>query len=188
MLAFEVAKRLEADGDEVRFLGCFNLEPHIEWRMRQFDWVECLVHLAYFSDLISEESTNAVAPALRKLASKEEALNHLLSMSQSRKEELELSSESLSGWADVAYSLQSSAVDYEPSGKVRTMDVFYCRPLAILSINKQQWLDDHLRQWDEFVEGPAYHEVDGSHYTMLAPEHVSSFQKRLKRTMQARSV
>lgn len=35
MLAFEVSKRLEADGDQVRYCGSWKLPPHIKERMRQ---------------------------------------------------------------------------------------------------------------------------------------------------------
>lgn len=189
MLAFEVAKKMEADGEEVGFLGAFNLPPHIKWRMRQFDWVECLVHLAYFSDLISEESTTTVAPYMRTLSSKSAQMDYLLEISSpERLEELALSKANLSNWADVAFTLQSRAVDYDPSGKVAAMDVFYCRPLTILGITKQQWLDQHLRAWEEFVGDVQYHEVDGAHYTMLLPEHVGSFQRHLNKVLKKRGV
>lgn len=36
MLAFEVGKRLPPG--EIRFLGSFNLPPHISWRMKQLTW------------------------------------------------------------------------------------------------------------------------------------------------------
>jgi hypothetical protein len=38
MIAFEVTKLLNSCGDEVKFLGAFNLPPHIKFRMRQLDW------------------------------------------------------------------------------------------------------------------------------------------------------
>ncbi|KAI1074272.1 acetyl-CoA synthetase-like protein [Whalleya microplaca] len=55
MLAFEIAKKLEgAESQEVRFLGSFNLPPHIKTRMRQLSWNVCLIHLAQFLDLVCE--------------------------------------------------------------------------------------------------------------------------------------
>jgi pimeloyl-ACP methyl ester carboxylesterase len=48
MLAYETAKMLESNGDQVSFLGVFNLPPHIKSRMRQLSWVECILHLSYF--------------------------------------------------------------------------------------------------------------------------------------------
>lgn len=37
VVAFEVAKRLEAMGDEVKFMGLINIPPHIGGRMCEID-------------------------------------------------------------------------------------------------------------------------------------------------------
>jgi thioesterase domain-containing protein/acyl-CoA synthetase (AMP-forming)/AMP-acid ligase II len=56
MLAFEMAKQLQDDKrEEVRFLGSFNLPPHIKTRMRHLNWNLCLLNLAHFVGLISDE-------------------------------------------------------------------------------------------------------------------------------------
>ena len=55
MLAVEIAKVLEHNGSEVHFVGCFNLPPHIKFRMQQLDWTDCLLHLSCFLDLISSD-------------------------------------------------------------------------------------------------------------------------------------
>ena len=73
MLAFETAKILENNGDEVRFLGSFNLPPHIKDRMNQLIWSECLLHLSYFLDIITETTSSKLSTPLRSLP-KEEAL------------------------------------------------------------------------------------------------------------------
>lgn len=104
-------------------------------------------------------------------------------VSPERLEELALSKANLKNWADVGFTLQSQAIDYNPSGKVTAMDVFYCRPLTILGITKQQWLDQHLRAWEEFVVDVQYHEVNGAHYTMLLPENIGSFQRNLNKVL-----
>lgn len=38
MLAFETAKSLEGNGNKVRFLGSFNLQPHIRDRINWLFW------------------------------------------------------------------------------------------------------------------------------------------------------
>ncbi|KAG8156948.1 hypothetical protein KVR01_013170 [Diaporthe batatas] len=60
MLAFETAKRLDGTADvgkgqTVRFLGSFNLPPHIKTLMRWLCWNSCLVHLANFVGLATED-------------------------------------------------------------------------------------------------------------------------------------
>ncbi|KAH6663533.1 hypothetical protein B0J14DRAFT_630842 [Halenospora varia] len=189
MLAFEIAKILESNGDEVKFLGVFNLPPHIKSRMRQLNWVECILHLSYFLDLITEKHSRALADDL-KFSPKEEVLANVLTSADPRRvAELSLSPIALVNWANLAYALQSMAVDYEPSELVADMDVFYCTPLAVVAASREQWLEEHLSQWKNFARGEVgYHEVGGEHYTMLGKEHVYSFQKMLKRVLRARGL
>ena len=189
MLAFEVAKILESNGDEVRFLGSLNLPPHIKYRMRQLDWTEVLLNLSYFLDLINDSYAHAVSPAMHMLA-RPQILTHVLQVApEHRLEELAMTPEKLEKWADLAHQMQYMARDYEPSGSVASMDVFYAIPLSAVAKSKSEWLENHLSKWSEFVASPPqFHEVDGAHYTMIGPEHVVSFQKKLKGVLQARGL
>jgi thioesterase domain-containing protein len=67
MVAFEIAKKTEADGDEVKFLGSFDLPPHIKQVMNRLDWTGCLLHVAFFCALITEDRSDELAPELRLL-------------------------------------------------------------------------------------------------------------------------
>jgi thioesterase domain-containing protein len=187
MLAFETAKLLEANGDEVKFLGCFNLPPHIKFRMRQLDWIEVVLNLAYFLDLISEEYAHAISPEMHKL-SHGDALDFIISKAKpGRMEELAMTKTKLTNMSDLAHTLQSISVDYEPSGTVAAMDVFYAIPLSAVAKNKDEWLEKHLNKWKDFVRSDVrFIEADGSHYTMISPAHVVSFQKKLRHALQER--
>ncbi|TVY33327.1 Didemethylasterriquinone D synthetase, partial [Lachnellula occidentalis] len=101
---------------------------------------------------------------------------------------LSLTPVALVKWANLAFDLQSMAVEYEPSGSVAKMDVFYCTPLAVVAQDREQWLREHLVLWRDFVRagGVAFHEVAGEHYTMLGKDHVFTFQKTLKRVLKSR--
>ena len=189
MIAFEIAKVLESDGDEVPFLGSLNLPPHIKFRMRQLDWTEVMLNLAYFLDLTTEEHAHAISPAMHEL-SHEEVLAHLMDNAPpQRLREMLLDREKLMTWADLAYRMQAIAQDYDPSGLVKGMDVFYAIPLVAVAKSKDEWKEKHLSKWAEFVsEGPRFHEVDGAHYTMLGPDHVLSFSKKLKGVLATRGL
>jgi thioesterase domain-containing protein len=189
MLAFETAKVLEKNGDEVRFLGVFNLPPHIKFRMRQLDWKECLLNLAYFLDLITEQRAHELSSETASF-SREKALEHVMGIANpERVKELSLTHESISTWAGLAFSLQRMAVDYDPSGEVMCMDVFYCTPLAMVAQSRPEWLDNYLKPWNGFCRTePRFHEVGGSHYTMIGAHHVLSFQKKLKQVLKERNV
>ena len=187
MLAFEIAKMLRRT-DEVRFLGVFNLPPHIKLRMRQLDWTNCLLHLSYFLNFFSEEYAHDVHPLLCEKP-REETLAYILNLVPlDRMAELGLTATSLTNWADLAYSLQSSAVDYEPSGVVDCVDVFCAIPLAAVAKDMNDWINNHLNRWEAFSGDVKFHRVDGAHYTMLSPAHVHTFQRTLKAALEARGV
>ncbi|RHZ46497.1 non-ribosomal peptide synthetase [Aspergillus thermomutatus] len=189
ILAFEIGKTLEHNGDEVAFLGSFNLPPHIKARMRQLCWKECLLHLCYFLDLISERRAQELSGEMGNM-SRGEILSRVMSeLNQSRYLELSLSLSQLEKWATIAFSLQSMAVDYDPSESIACIDVFYCNPLAIVASSKRQWFREHLSKWKDFTRSePRFHEVEGAHYTMLNADHVFAFQKTLRKALAARGL
>ena len=189
MLAFEIAKVLEADGDEVRFLGSFNLPPHIKSRMEQLNWTQCLLHLSYFLGLITDQHAESVGEKLQ-VQSKQEVLSYItLHADPARWAELSLTVDGLANWANLAFGLQKMATSYEPSGVVKSIDVFYAIPLKALSLTKGKWRDGHLSKWADFVESePRFHDVGGEHYTMIGPDHVHGFQKKLKAALADRGV
>ncbi|MFB6689800.1 AMP-binding protein [Streptomyces virginiae] len=177
-VAFEVAKRLEADGERVDFLGSFNLPPHIKYRMDELDFVETAVNLAMFLDLVSAEQARTLPAELRPL-SRQEQLGHLVAIAPShRLAELDLDLERFTAWADLADGLTGLGRTYRPSGSVAAMSVFYAIPLRG---TKQDWLDGELRRWEDFTRGtPRYIDVPGEHYTLMGPEHVAAFQSILR--------
>lgn len=189
MLVFEVIKRLEDNGDEVKFFGSFNLPPHIKDRMRQLDFIEVVSHLSYFLGLMTEEHSVKVGPMLHQY-SKQQVLDYIVELAPPKRlAELGLDQTKLEKWASVASALQNLAVDYEPTGVVASIDVFVAIPLAGVAKNKQDWIDNKLSKWKDFSwSEPRIHDVDGAHYTMMGAEHVQSFQKKLKAAIAARGI
>ncbi|KAJ5378537.1 hypothetical protein N7509_011656 [Penicillium cosmopolitanum] len=189
MLAFEVGKVLENNGDEVRFLGSFNLPPHIKARMRQLDYRECLLHLSYFLDLITEDRARELAVELKDATREDTLAKVMVEADENRLAELALSPEAITKWACLAFALQSMAVDYDPVSSIAGIDVFYCNPLAVAAASKAQWVSEHLSQWKDFSRSPPrFHDVGGAHYTMIGPEHVFGFQKTLRNALEARGI
>lgn len=189
MIAFEVAKILENNGDEVKFVGSFNLPPHIRERMHQLDWVEAGINLSYFLDLISEQYAHDISPELHKLPHSE-VLDHIFERApRGRLEELSLTKEKMDTWISLAHKMQEAALEYEPSGSVACMDVFHAIPLKLVAKDRNDWVNNKLSKWVDFTrEKPRMHKVDGAHYTMMAPEHIFSFQKILQRVLAERGI
>ncbi|KAL2795455.1 putative polyketide synthase PksJ [Aspergillus keveii] len=189
MIAFELAKMLETDGERVAFLGSFNLPPHIKTRMRTLDWTAGVLHISHFCGIITEEQSDGFADELRSLPRTQQVARVLAASDQERCAKLALTPESLETWTNVAWSLQKIGWEYEPSGNVAQMDVFYCQPLKVVSRTRQDYRDRLLSRWVDFSRSEVrYHEVGGEHYTMLGPEQVVGFQQVLDAAMKARGV
>ncbi|KAI4270474.1 MAG: hypothetical protein LQ337_006662 [Flavoplaca oasis] len=189
MLAFELSKMLEASGDVVQFLGSFNLPPHIKERMRMLDWTAGLLHIAHFCGIITERRSEELVGELRELPQSEQVIKLLAESDQERCADLALTRESLGTWIGVAWSLQKIGWQYEPSGSVESMDVFYCQPLKVVARTRKEYRETKLNHWTDFVRSEVrFHEVDGEHYTMIGPEHVFTFQQTLRKALVARGL
>ncbi|KAG2358793.1 atromentin synthetase [Suillus spraguei] len=186
VVAFEVAKRLEAMGDEVKFTGLINIPPHIADRMHEIDWTGGMLNLSYFLGLVSKHDANDLAPALRPMTRKEQ-LEVVWKLSPpERLVELQLTPEKLDHWVDIAGSLIECGKDYNPSGSVSAVDVFYAIPLRG---SKSDWLNNQLKPWSGFSRGePSYTDVPGQHYTLMDFDHVPQFQKIFRGRLEARGL
>jgi len=116
VVAFEVAKRLEAIGDEVNFVGLINISPHIADRMYELDWTGCMLNLFLFLALLTKEEINSLTPILRPLSRKEQLKVAWNLSPVKRLVELQLTQEKLDHWVSIAGSLVECARDYNPSG------------------------------------------------------------------------
>ncbi|KAL8879307.1 MAG: hypothetical protein Q9198_003052, partial [Flavoplaca austrocitrina] len=189
MLAFELSKMLEASGDVVQFLGSFNLPPHMKERMRMLDWTAGLLHISHFCGIITERRSEELVDELRKLPQSEQVIKLLAESDEERCADLALTRESLGTWIGVAWSLQKIGWEYEPSGSVECMDVFYCQPLKVVARTRKEYRETKLNHWTDFVRSEVrFHEVDGEHYTMIGPEHVFTFQQTLRKALVARGL
>ncbi|KAG1769963.1 atromentin synthetase [Suillus placidus] len=186
VVAFEVAKRLEAMGDEVKFVGLINIPPHIADRMHEIDWTGGMLNLSYFLGLVTKQDANDLTPTLRPLSRKEQ-LEVVWKLSPpERLIELQLTQEKLDHWVDIAGSLIECGKEYNPSGSVSALDVFYAIPLKG---TKADWLNKQLKPWDGFSRGQAtYTDVPGQHYTLMDFDHVPQFQKIFRGRLESRGL
>ncbi|KAJ5084750.1 Thioesterase [Penicillium alfredii] len=189
MVAFEIAKKLEADGDSVKFLGSFDLPPHIKDVMKRLDWTGCLLHVAFFCGIIEEDRSEEMVPELRPLPQSEQLALVMAEAEPVRTAELGLTLAGLHTWTDVTFSLASIGCHYDPSGSVSSMDVFFCDPLRGVAKSRHEYRYTQLNRWESFVSDDLkFHEVDGAHYTMISPERVPKFQQTLKNVLAARGI
>lgn len=118
IIAFEITKRLEAVGDEVKFLGLVNIPPDITDRLDEIDWTRGLLNLTYFLGLLSRKAADALAPSIRPLIRTEQLDIVWKELSPARVEDLDMTPEKLRHWMDVAGSLVECGRRYRPNGSV----------------------------------------------------------------------
>jgi acyl-CoA synthetase (AMP-forming)/AMP-acid ligase II/thioesterase domain-containing protein len=177
-VAFEIAKVLESQGEQVPFIGSFNLPPHIKYRMDELDPVEGAANLAFFLSLIDKKQLEEL-PAQIRAEPNTDPCAYLINIAPpERLAELDLDLPKFRAWADLAQSLLTLGRSYTPSGFVDSMTVFYAIPLRG---TKENWLNNELRRWDDFTRSPnRYIDVPGEHYTLMGPKHVAKFQAVLR--------
>ncbi|GGW69354.1 non-ribosomal peptide synthetase [Streptomyces xantholiticus] len=181
VVAFEIAKVLQSQGERVDFVGSFNLPPHIKYRMDELDFAETASNLAFFLSLIDKKQSRELPGRLRGLAPEEQVARLLALAPQERLAQLDLDADRFGAWAELANRLTDLGRSYQPSGTVSSMNVFYAVPLRGTI---DDWLENELRRWDEYTTGEnRYIRVPGEHYTLMSPQHVAAFQSILRREL-----
>lgn len=177
VVAFEIARLLEAQGERVAFVGSIDMPPHVKQAMESVDAVESAVLLAFFLSLIDRKQVEELPSQLRAAQATQDPCTFLFQLAApERLAELDLDLAKFVAWAALTHNMALIGRSYVPSGTVESVVAFHANPLRG---NKQQWLHE-VRRWDEFTRAPVrYIEVTGEHYTLLN-KHAASFQGVLR--------
>ncbi|CAG9990254.1 unnamed protein product [Clonostachys byssicola] len=167
-VAFEIAKLLEADGSKVPFLGILDSPPHIKHLIRDQDFIDVLLNVSYFLELITEEYAMVESIPMHE-KSESEALDLVLQHAPpQRLRDLSIDKPPLKKITEVTLSFGTAGRDYDPEGTVANLDVFWVHPLLWVAPNRAEWMDKHLKHWVNFCRSePQFHELKGSHSMML---------------------
>ena len=188
-VAFEVAKQLESKGDAVPFLGILDSPPHIRKLIAEQDFIDVLLNVAYFLELINEDYALAGQIPLHE-KSNDGALDVVMSCAPpERLAVLSIDKERLRKITEVTLSFGFAGKYYEPEGAVSAMDVFWVTPLLWVAKDRKEWMDLHLSKWVDFSkEAPKFHECAGVHSKMLNADYVDGVAKKMRAVMQARGI
>lgn len=177
-VAFPIAKKLEAQGERVAFVGSIDAPPVIEHPRGEVDAVESAIMLAFFLSLIDRQQIEDLPTLLRSKPNRDPC-DYLFGIaSPERLAELDLDLKRFKAWAALALGLSDVGHAYKPSGSVESVTIFYADPVWG---TKEDYLRDQLKRWDQFSRSPnRYIEVAGEHHTLLDPKHVAGFQATLR--------
>ncbi|MBD2801906.1 non-ribosomal peptide synthetase [Xenorhabdus sp. M] len=177
-VAFEIAKRLEAQGERVAFVGSIDMAPLLMHQMADVDEADIATTLAFFLSLVDREQKDELPAEIRAAAGNQNPCEYILKdVSSERLQELDLDAEKFKAWATLTQSLLSVGRSYVPTGHVESISVFYADPPRG---SKEEWLT-HLKCWDSFSRQPNnYIPVAGGHYDLMGPKHLATFQSILR--------
>lgn len=188
-LAYEVAKILERQGSEVRFLASIDYPPHIAHYVRGLNWIDVLLHIAFFLELIDEPVMVEITPYMHTL-DRNAAIAHILAIGDAeRATALAVDAERLALISDIAENFRVNAETYEPIGKVENLDVFVADPPTYAADGRKDWRENKLGRWTELCRNEVeFHDCPGIHAKMLSRDHIAAFAKILKAAMRRRGV
>lgn len=188
-LAYEVGKVLEAQGQEVRFLASIDYPPHIAHYVQNLDWIDVLLHIAFFLELIDEPTMVDITPHMHTL-DQDAAIAHILAIGDpERTMALAVDAERLALISDIAENFRVNVETYEPIGKVAQLDVFVADPPTYAAKDRQDWRENRLGRWSDFSRAEAeFHDCPGIHAKMLNRDHMADFARIFKAVMKRRGV
>lgn len=189
-LAYEVGKVLEAQGQEVKFLASIDYPPHIRHYIKGLDWVDVLLHIAFFLELIDEPTMVDITPKLHAMGTRAEALAYILEIGdKERAVALAIDDAKLELISDIAENFRVNVEEYEPIGKVENLDVFVADPPTYAADGRKDWRENKLGKWTDFSRTETvFWDCPGIHAKMLNTQHMADFARIFKRAMKRRGV
>lgn len=187
LAAFEIAKLLEAGGNQAPFVGILDSPPHINPLIAELDFVDVLLQFAFFLELISEDY---LAPETIPLHdwSDSEALDLILQHAPpQRLKALSIDKERWRRIAAVTHSFKLASRGYEPSGSVANLDVFWVHPLRSVAPDRKTWREIFWRNWQDFCRSEVmFHEYQSHHTLMFNYDNVHGTASKMRSIIRAR--
>jgi thioesterase domain-containing protein len=184
IIAFAIARELQSRGEQVAFLGAFDIPPTLKPLLPGLDFSVTVSVLSHFLGLLDKEQSRELPGKLRGLPVREQLRSVIDLAPRKRLAELDLDLEKFTVWMTLADDLKKVRAGYETNGTVPSVTIFHGTtppPLPIFHDvpapeAEQIWLE-YLHDWDKFTDqGARYVKVPGQHHTLIAPPHVGTFQ------------
>lgn len=201
LLAFELTKRLEAQGDKIIFAGGISNPAHLHRIAPPPSRWNTFVDRLYNLDLIDAETTERWREELSHIQHEDELIATVMArLPTGSFEHLSIPRENASRWARIGSKAHAIVTGYKAESVVRGYDVFWTPPSKTMGCSDLDWRYQWLATWKYHVAGATQHDVDvedsdgtlrfhrvaGQQYTMLKPEYVEDFAIVLKVAIEAR--
>lgn len=210
VIAFELAKRLEAMGDNVVFCGGLDSPADIsvmrdpDFSRETVDERHHLMLLLLSVNVIRREEVPILLAKLGSTPGQEVVKEIITILTQETLEDAGLSESKLHAWVTRSADVHRIALDYRPGGYVRTFDAFYAAtpPIGANVLDATRWRYVYIGEWKNYVDGASnndvcfnyeemspeqragrplrLHCVPGTHETMTTTKNIHALGKRIK--------
>lgn len=183
-IGFELTKRLESRGKDVKFCGGIDNPPQLGKMNPDGGFKYFLLQLMAFHGIFSIDDVSALEDEYRDIPDDDVSLvDRVYQDFGSRTlNSAGLTHNKISGWRRVFLNNYNMLLKYRAEGKVRRYDVFHVPPMI-----RRLWSDDEwaklIHEWDHYGDSVTYHQVTGNHFTILSPPHIEVFQRSLNRAL-----
>lgn len=191
MVAFELAKRLEADDDEVVFVGGIDNPPDLASILGKPRHRSVMVEMLPGITSLTKEEAQAFGAKTEQLPDEDfyEVFFHLLN--PEIVDNMHLSVSRVQSYARVEDSMREMTAPYLPVGSVSKWDCFRASPSPHFNVaSDTEWRSVHLGRWDDGYcrSQVRYHDLEGDHLLCVRPPNVDRFQLVLNRALAARGI
>ena len=184
-ISFELTKRLERRGKEVKFCGGIDNPPQLAKTNSDRGFKYFLLQLMAFHGVFSIEEVSRLEDEYRDIPDDDVRIfDRVYQDFGSRTlEDAGLTRSKITTWRRIFLNTVNMLLKYEAEGRVRQYDVFH-----VPSMDRRLWSDEEwdklIHDWDHYGDLVKYHRVTGNHFTVLNPPHLEVFQRSLNRALE----
>ncbi|KAM3496893.1 hypothetical protein MY10362_009737 [Beauveria mimosiformis] len=190
-LAFEVAKRLEAEGEEMAFISGIDNPPDVKQTLGQLQYRDLMIDvLPLFSDT-TPEGAKQFAKDTAHLGDEDFYDAFYQRMPPEVIQQMDLTPARLARWGRVEDSMRLVASRYMPDGKVSKYDVFAADPMPHFNATPAEWRMGVLPRWSEFLHSGdelRVHPIEGDHLTAMKEPNIEVLQRALNKALTDRGI
>jgi thioesterase domain-containing protein len=202
MLAFELAKRLEAAGETVAFCGGIDNPADLSRIQVREKPRNFIIDLLHFFQLLDMDTALRWEKEMETVSDANFTKEIFARFPDGTLENLDLTVPKVEAWQRINANMQDITRTYVPSGKVSKYDLYWVPPLPHYNCSDEEWRSDWLAKWKNHVVGAEqkdvdvedsegslrYHRVEGTHFTILRQENIEVFQRALNKSFEERGV
>lgn len=149
-IAFELGKRLQAQGDEVIFCGGINGAANLSRLLKAYPSKFPILELLKYLGVIEGEEGRQMCDELGHLSNDDFEVA-ILERLQPALSKAGMSLQKVRRWMKIAASSYGIGYDYTPQGRIPAFDVFFMRAPEILACDDKEFYDEWMGEWNDCV-------------------------------------